>query len=240
MSDNHKLTQEEFNELFDDNVSVKRNKELSKKAAERFCYVIHTLEQIVGRKWHWFDFNNEDGEDHRGFFDSNLYENEIAFTGEMATTDNRDFTLYDEEFPTTWLKDDFEAKVQAEVNEFAHAKNIEEQAKKAQKQAEQNLMKTIKDGLPDLKRSVYEKTDPQFRSLFTFKSAEEILADQKKSLKVNEDMAKFAREIENHKAYLQSQLSAEEFSALKFKSIEQLWQEEQVRLAKDSQKKHKP
>lgn len=237
---NHKLTQDEFNELFDDNVSVKRHKELVSKATERFCYVIHILEETVGRKWHWFDFNNEDGEYHKGHFDPELYRNEIAFTGEMSPLDNREFDLYDEEFPTSWLKDDFEAELKRKVDEFAHAKHIEEQAKQNKKQNDKNLMNSIKEQLPDLKRSVYEKMEPHFRSLFTFKSAEEIFADQKKVVKVDEGMARFALQIENHKEYVRSQLSEEEFAALKFKSVEQLWQEEQARLAKDAQKKNKP
>jgi hypothetical protein len=178
MTEKHNLTKEEFDKLFDLDVSVRAKKEVEAKLAGRFDYIIHKMADIIGRTVHWYDYDNEGGEYSPGYFDSDSYDTNIGYVGEFGSTKNEGFDTYQDSFPTTWLYEDFEAKLAQEVKEF----NVEEQKAQEQKNKDKEKGKEIKAG-------ILAKLTPEERCYIVFAKPEQVQEAQR-SLKKQEDKLK--------------------------------------------------
>lgn len=159
------LTQEEFDMLFDDNVSVKKQKQLQEKVGNRFVYIMHEMTQILDRELIWFDFDNEGGERRPGYFDSDKYKNEIRFVGDMHNKTK--FFEYENSFPTTWLKEDFEDALKLEYQDFLAEKKQNEKKEIEDRKAFKNLVNEVKE-------KIFEKLTDEEKCFINFASENDI------------------------------------------------------------------
>ena len=123
----HKLTDDQYAQLFNPDTCVANFKKLQTQVSQRLSYIISQIETIVGRNYKWYDFDNEGGNERSpGSFDPQIYSNTIGITGEYINTN--DFDNYDNEIPTSWLKDNFESRLKNEFAQFVaqEAKKKEE------------------------------------------------------------------------------------------------------------------
>lgn len=140
---NHKLTSDQFDKLFSPNTTVDEFKELKKLVSNRFSYIITQMSDIIGRNYSWYDFDNEGGDEYSpGSFDPQDYAQEVGIIAPYQATKNLNFDQYQEHFPTSWLKDDFEESLKQEVAAFAiqEAKEKTEQKEKAQNTFNKNTV----------------------------------------------------------------------------------------------------
>lgn len=216
----YKMTEQEFQELANEDISVKRHKALMEKADERMGYIAKTLESILGHKWEWFDFDNcgsNDGEPIRGFFDIVEYSDTIRLAGDFQVV-KYGFEKYESEFPTEWLYTDFEKDVKAEFTAYqdsVNAKLTGEKKAKAEKAAE---IQSIENSLRDIQVAVYKNTPAEMRNNFVFLSAEQIYEAKKKV--ENPKLEAVRKMLEDQKTQLREILSPEQFMAIRFKEPE--------------------
>lgn len=178
MTEKHNLTKEEFDKLFDLDISVSERKAVEAKVVERFDYIIHKMADIIGRKVHWYDYDNEGGEYSPGYFDSDSYSTDISYVGEFSSTKNEGFDVYENAFPTVWLYQDFEAQLAQEIKEY----NVEE--KKAQEQKSKD-----KEKGNEIKAGILAKLTPEERCYVVFAKPEQV-QEAKRILKKQEDKLK--------------------------------------------------
>lgn len=169
---NHKLTDEQFDKLLDENTSVKEMKELKALANERFNYIIKKLAEIVGRDVHWFDFSNEGGEKARGYFDPASYIENIDYIGQIEPTRNQDFINYDDCFPTVWLKTDFEPGL---INEVAQFVEKEKKLQEDEKQKKDEVVTKIND----MHKAILEKLTDEEKNYISFKPFKQVYEESK-------------------------------------------------------------
>ena len=168
MTEKHNLTKEEFDKLFDLDISVRERKAVEAKVTERFDYIIHKMAEIIGRKVNWYDYDNESGEYNPGYFDTDNYQSNIGYVGEFTTTKNRDFNTYENDFPTSWLYQDFEHQLQQEIKEY----KLEEQKAEEQKNKGKEKDKEIKAG-------ILAKLTPEERCYVVFAKPEQVQEAQR-------------------------------------------------------------
>lgn len=162
MSENHKLTQEEFHNLFDEEVSVKEKNLAVKKIEKRFDYIMQKMGEIIGFTIDWYDYDNAgEDTDTPGYFDSDRYGSHIRFLGKFYYK-NDYFKKYQNEFPTDWLKDDFEQVLKKEVAEFKKQQEDVENKKKADAELERQLALE----LAEKQKQIMEKLTPEERCYF--------------------------------------------------------------------------
>ncbi len=228
--DNFLFTKEEAAKIFDDNTSVKEQKELIKKADARFGYIMETMASIIGRKWDWFDFDNENGSDNgnpiRGYFDPEDYSNHISFVGQSTAIKNEDFDGYDYDFPTSWLWTNFESQLQKEVDEFeAKNKAIEQERLDAK-----NNLQSIAKGIKSIQDKIYANIPQEMRNNFSFKSPEQVHKDRLNAS--NEEYQTAKKILEEQQEYLRKTLTPEEFEIIQFKKPEDLMQRKNAKKLK--------
>ena len=117
------ITEEQFNKLYDENVTVKEQKEILSLIDKRFSYLMMDLLEIRGRGG-WFDYSNGYGESD-GYFNQYEYKEHITFDGDNLKT-NEPFG-YD--IPTRWLWTP-DAEVLEEYNREVQEYKNEQLAKK--------------------------------------------------------------------------------------------------------------
>lgn len=120
------LDEAKFRRVYRDDITKAEYKELLKAISERFSYVFQKAWEIMERKWDWFDYDNEGGEDHPGVFDPDEYTTAIGITGEYDSY-TKYFDGYEHEIPIEWLYTDFEQALKAE---YMTAKNKAVEAEK--------------------------------------------------------------------------------------------------------------
>jgi hypothetical protein len=216
------FSKEEAAKLFDDNISVKENKELIKKADLRFSYIMETMAAIIGRKFDWFDFDNENSSDNgnpiRGYFDPEDYSDNISFVGKSIATKNKDFDKYEYDFPTKWLWTNFEAELQEEVGAFeAKGKAIVQKRLDAE-----NQVKDIAKSTKALQEKIYSNIPAEMRNNFSFKSPEQIYKERKDAS--NEELQAAKKLLQEQEDYLRRTLTPEEFEIIQIKKPEDLLQ----------------
>jgi hypothetical protein len=220
--DNFLFTKEEADKLFDDNISVWENKDLLKKADSRLEYVIETMATIIGRKFDWYDFDNENSSDNgnpiRGYFSPEDYRTEVYFIGKDFATKNEDFHKYDRSFPTKWLWTNFEDELQKEVADF-EAKN--EAIKQEQLDAKDNLQK-IAQSMKSVQAKIFANIPPEMRNNFSFKSPEQV--HKERLNKANDEYQAAQKLLKEQEDYLRNTLSPEEFEIIQLKKPEDLLQ----------------
>lgn len=224
MDNNYLFTEKDTTDIFSEDITVKRYKELQEKANDRFCYIIAQIAKIVGREVIWFDFDNEGGEFARGYFDKDLYSQEITFVGQSHPTRNTDFIHYDDCFPTKWLWTNFEKELEAEVSTFAEVEREKKEAEKNQDKEKQVAIDNFNEQLPKLKTAIYNKVAESILVNINFKTAErmhyETTFDKKnKQLEGIKDMINMQREV------LRQNLTPEEFNAIEFKAPDKILHE---------------
>jgi len=228
--ENFLFTKEEATKIFDDNTSVKEQKDLVKKADSRFGYIMETMSAIIGRKFEWFDFDNENSSDNgnpiRGYFDPEYYSDSISFVGKVIATKNKDFDIYEYDFPTSWLWTNFETQLQEEVEQFeAKNKTIEQKRLDAE-----NQVKDIAKNAKALQEKIYANIPHEMRNSFSFKSPEQIYKEQKDAS--NEELQAAKKLLKEQEDHLRSVLSPEEFAIIQLKKPEDLIQRKNAKKMK--------
>lgn len=138
-------------------VTVKEAESLKKLIEERADYIVRKIADITGLVTNWWDFDNEGGEDKRGYFDPVVYHEGIEFVGDFkGNTQYKGvyFDLYDNSFPVEFLWMDFEETVQQEFQKFKDRVDAEE-VKKHQTKNEQD--KKLKEVIASVRAKVSEE-----------------------------------------------------------------------------------
>lgn len=169
--ENFKLTQEEFKSIFDENISVKKQKELMDKVSDRFTYIVKKMGEILNWNVVWFDFSNEGGERYPGYFDPIQYSENVGFVGEINSKNN--FRKYEDCFPVSWLSEDFEVGLKKEFDDFLVQ---EKEQKKKEKQEQENWKKEV----AQKKEEIFSKLTPEERCFLNMASDSEIKSRLKK------------------------------------------------------------
>lgn len=185
MSDNN-LTKAEFEELFSDDISVKRQNILRAKAEERVDYIVSKTLELVGLKPDWYDYDNGSTHDEvNGFLDLEHYSETIEIEGEFTDNDPKnksglekygtitsthfpDFNLDRNgtlSIPTTWLHQNFESAVKEGFQQYQEAEALKKQ--KALSHAEEQ--KSLKKRAKDLNKSIRSKLTADELKVIKFK-----------------------------------------------------------------------
>lgn len=156
---NYKFTDKEFNELFSSDISVKHQKELVRKAENRFAYIIPALYKILEREVSWFDYDNGHGETD-GYFDPVAYSQEIDYEGNFGAPHKNtyNFDKYDYSIPISWLKDNFEESVKNEYDKF-QSDMIDK--KNYEKKRKEEAIETAKEKAKLMEESIKSKLTPE-------------------------------------------------------------------------------
>jgi len=162
MKNNYKLTKEEFDSLYDKNITVSRYDEIMSKIDERFGYICDKflIKKYGNGNSPWYDYSNIDitRYDSEGYFDTVEYRDDIFITGR-----NIDYPdgFYNS-FPTRWLWEDFEEELK---------ETIEKTKKKEQKekQKRKTYVEERKKKIEILKESIRQKLTPEEFKILKFK-----------------------------------------------------------------------
>lgn len=169
MENNYKLTEAQYDALLDENTSIKKFNEIFEQANKRFVYVVMTLDNMIGRERDSLD--DLDRPDHSR---ADFFKEEMFYDSEYNTVRNENFDKYDNFFPTTWLKEDFEPQVQQEINEFEAAENEVKNARKL-------LEKQVKTDMATMKENILAKLSPEEVAYINFKPFKEYIVDYDKA-----------------------------------------------------------
>lgn len=113
----------------------------SKKADERFEYIIDYLARKLKWDVEWWDYDNEDkNKNKKGYFDSKRYESQVRYVGNIKRPPSS-FYKYNHSFPTKWMCEDFEDSLEKEISLF----NYQQETKQIVKSVETNLNHFIKN-----------------------------------------------------------------------------------------------
>jgi hypothetical protein len=149
------LSLKEFNDLFSDEITIKRQNELLIKLNDRVHYMVLKTADMLNLKVEWYDFNNGDPRKEKdGHFDKNLYVRAIAFNGKFNQIKSKPdlleedidenglfVTNYNFEVPTSWLHKNFELELEAIIYEHKQELKI---LKKQDEEMKANNLKTRK------------------------------------------------------------------------------------------------
>lgn len=133
-----KITKEEFDLLYDENVTKKAYDAIIVKIDKRFMEICLKLLKLTPSKA-WYDYGNcnYDAEGSTGFFDPKEFKEEIIVGGEWFEMP----AGFDNSFPTRWLWEDFKTEAKEITAKYLAAEKIEKE-KAAEKK--QNLSKKKK------------------------------------------------------------------------------------------------
>jgi hypothetical protein len=233
-SNNYILEPEDFKQIFNENIMLKKHNQLIGKIEERFSYIMNQLSLIVGYNWSWFDFDNENGEYQRGYFDSTRYKEFVYFVGEKHNEKNPEYIKYDNFFPISWLYEDFEEGLTEEVKLLEDTKNQKNKEKTVKEKIKKASIQLISQELVQVKKEVYTKIPPHLRSLFTLKTAQEIYQNRMNAQKQEDErLIQIRQELEQNKEEIKNYLTPQEYEALEFKKAEDIYKSEK------SKQKHK-
>ena len=126
-----KITKEEFEKLYDENISKKEYDSIINKIDERFGEIVKHIAKKHPNMW--YDYGNCDyySEDSGGYFDPEDYNEFIEVGGEWVNIPEP----YNDSFPTSWLWEDFEEEFETEVKSYKEKKIKKKEAEKTKKQA---------------------------------------------------------------------------------------------------------
>lgn len=115
MKETFKITLEEFRELYDENTSKRRYKEIKAAIDSRFNYIVRK----ISTKFEWWDYQSYDS-DANGFFNEETFNeiDEISFDGDFFVPAPYDSSR----IPIRWLWEDFEQEFKTEVENFKKEK----------------------------------------------------------------------------------------------------------------------
>ena len=128
------ITEEQFDRLYDEGITVRERKEILSLVDERFSYLISGLLSIKNKNTGWFDYANyADGND--GHFDKEEYCEYITFDGERLNMKEP----YRYEIPTRWLWTPDEEVLEEYNREIREYKNEQLAKKEKSKKAREEL-----------------------------------------------------------------------------------------------------
>lgn len=162
MKNNYKLTKEEFDSLYDKNITVYKYDEIISKIDERFEYICDKflIKNYKNGNSPWYDYSNIDitRYDSEGYFDTAGYKEKIFIRGE-----NIDYPDgYYKSFPTRWLWEDFEEELKETIDK---AKKKEQK----EKQKRKTYVEERKKKIEILKESIRQKLTPEEFKILKFK-----------------------------------------------------------------------
>jgi len=112
-----KITKEEFDALFLDDISKKKYDDIINRIEERVDEVWKNILKLQGKKLNWYDYDT-------GSFDPVSCKENITFDGEWS---GRDYDVpYDDYIPTNFLWEDYEKEVLKDIQSYKDNKKIKE------------------------------------------------------------------------------------------------------------------
>lgn len=208
------LLEQEGKDLFNKK-TIKQNKQLLKKGDERLTYIIKTIGNIVGRDLLNIDNTttgpNGDSDPIKVYLDADSFDNDITFQAKFIAIKNRNFTKYDEHFPTSWLWTNFEEQLTEEVKLY----EVQLQVKEQQIQDEKTK---ITNDLKKIKTDVDSKIPDSMKNSFVFKSVDQLHNELEDSKKIPTPLEEITKRLEEQKEYLKGALTPEEFQTIQFKT----------------------
>jgi hypothetical protein len=142
-----KITELEFNKLYDENISKKEYDSLIGKIRNRINEILITLIPSL-KKRGWWDYGNCDcdSEKSNGYFDAHLYRENIEIAGENCRLPLSAFYNCDNSFPTRWLwEDTFKEESDNEMKLAQEKKAAEKQAAKQKREAKKEQRAIMKE-----------------------------------------------------------------------------------------------
>jgi hypothetical protein len=127
-----KITEAEFNKLYDANVSKREYDEIVSRIDERFYEIMATICPSLKRTG-WVDYGNcnYDADDSGGWFDPDYYKEEIEVGGQFTLPEPYNCGC---SFPTRWLwEDNFKSEFDAEVEACKQEKEKKKETLKSKK-----------------------------------------------------------------------------------------------------------
>jgi len=139
-----KITKEEFEKLYSDDITKKEYDRIISAIDVRFVEIMKVINKTKPSSC-WFDYDNLDyqGEESGGYFDPEYYKEDIGFGGECLNIPEP----YYDSFPTRWLWEDFEDEFKREVETFQKQEKLKKEKEELKKAEKQNLIKQIKSKL---------------------------------------------------------------------------------------------
>lgn len=188
------LDEQTFQKFLHDEITVKEAKAFKDLVDKRFSYIVHTIAKMQGESVDWFDYDNSDGGEGVGYFDTDSYKDNVEYVGDFRDLPNKEyvknrFEKYENSFPTKWFYQNFET-----VLENEHAKFLK---KEKEKQTKEKLGKEkAKEDFEKIKDSIKKKLTFEELSYISFLSIDEVKKNQAKHVKiVEQEVAKFIKEM---------------------------------------------
>lgn len=137
------ITKKEFESLYDENITKKDYDEIIAKIHSRVSEICNKFFKRKPGSWYDFDNGSYDG-DHQGYFDPNLYEEEIDLIGEyIDPPPGYDFFL-----PTHWLwEENWEEEMNNDIKEFKAAEQLRKEKAKAAAEKRKEKVKSLKESI---------------------------------------------------------------------------------------------
>lgn len=190
------LNEKNFKKFLQDEMIVKEAKAFKDLVDKRFSYIVHKIAENNSTNVSWFDYDNSDGGEGVGFFNTDRYNEYVFYTGEFESLSYipvKSFTKYDNSFPTKWFYQNFELALKKEKEDFLQEqKNQQEQAKLGKEKAKIEFEK-VKD-------SIKKKLTIEELNYISFLSMEEVKKNQDKHVKtiskdISKDIATFIKDM---------------------------------------------
>lgn len=143
-----KITKEEFDLLYDNDISKKQYDVIINKIDDRFGEVFHLIRKIQGiKESDSGDLDYNTGSDEKdGFFDINRYSEDICFISDMRLKEP-----YVESFPTRFLWEDCADEIKKKTDACIEALRLSKEKKKEtlelRKQKKQDMKRIISSKL---------------------------------------------------------------------------------------------
>lgn len=154
------ITKEEFESLFDENITKKEYDRIIAEIDKRFVEICNKFLVKTDKQRAWFDYGNcsYDSEESSGFFDPHEYKEEVQIGGCWIETPEP----YDAYFPTHWLWSSFALEMKETI-----ANHKKEEKKKKTDEKSQRIAR--KNKIENLKKSIKAKLSPEEYKILKFK-----------------------------------------------------------------------
>lgn len=136
-----KITKEQFDSLFDENIKKKDYDHIISLIDQRFGEICEKFLVKKNKHGSWYDYDNAsyEDEDSRGSFDPVDYKNDVGIMGEWIEPPPG----YDLSFPSRWLWEDFEEELKQEIENYKKLELLKKETakkKKEEKKEERNRL----------------------------------------------------------------------------------------------------
>ena len=157
-----KITKEEFDSLYSDDITKKQYNYIISKIDKRFGEIVYFMAGNKRKNHHWFDYSNGDSRaEIDGYFDPIDYKEYISINDYFPSLPEPYYSL-DYSIPTRWLYEDFEEEFTREVEECKV--KVEEKKKKAKEKRE-----ALKIKKTEMKEQIKAKLTPEELKFIKFK-----------------------------------------------------------------------